>query len=139
MIEDDEELRELLNKKAKELSTPKAETSRDSLGGAKPVRVTDADFDTFIKSNGLCVIDFWAEWCGPCKYMEPIVEQLASELKGKVVFGKLNVDENPETTQRFQVMSIPTMIVFKNAEPAHVIVGAMPKNTLMNQLAPFID
>jgi thioredoxin 1 len=139
MIEDDDqELREILDKKAKELSIPKPEASKVPLSH-KPSQVTDADFDAFIKSNSLCVIDFWAEWCGPCKYMEPIVEQLASELKGKVVFGKLNVDENPETTQRFQVMSIPTMIVFKNSEPVHMIVGAMPKNTLLKELAPFMN
>jgi|BEDMetMinimDraft_1075159.scaffolds.fasta_scaffold01359_6 thioredoxin 1 len=141
-LEEDEELAKILARKAKQLASMKPEKpSAVSAVIDRPITVTDQTFDEFInsKSPPVKVVDFWAEWCGPCRYMEPVIEQLAKEWAGKVIFGKLNVDENPYTTQRFEVMSIPTMIVFKNGEPVHVIVGAMPKPALVKQLEPFID
>jgi thioredoxin 1 len=75
------------------------------------------------------VVDFWAPWCGPCRAVTPVIEELAKEYTGKVVVGKLNVDENPEVAGQFNVMSIPTVIVFKNGEPIKSIVGAQSKET----------
>ena len=100
------------------------------------VHTTDLDgknFDTFVK-KGICVVDFWAVWCGPCKISEPIFEALASEFKGRVGFGKVDVDKNYELAQRFRVMSIPTMIFFKNGEQVDRVIGALPKDVLKKKI-----
>ena len=93
----------------------------------KPVRVTDADFDETVKKHPLVLVDFWAEWCGPCRALAPAVEELHNEYAGKVFVGKLNVDENPQTAEGFQVFSIPTLIVMKNGKEVDRIVGCVPK------------
>lgn len=100
-----------------------------------PVDVTDADFAAFVKEHDLVVVDCWAPWCGPCRIVGPIVDQLAKEMAGKVVFGKLNTDENPAVAQAFGIMSIPTLLVFSRGRLVDRIVGAMPKP----QLAAFIQ
>jgi len=82
----------------------------------KALVLTDANFDETIKSDKPVLVDFWAEWCGPCKMIGPAVEELAGDYEGKAVIGKLNVDENPEVTARFGVRSIPTLLVFKNGQ-----------------------
>ncbi len=92
-----------------------------------PVDLTDADFDEFIRSHELVVVDFWADWCMPCRFMSPVVKELAKEMAGKVAFGKLNVDENPRTAARYGIMSIPTFLVFRNGKLVDALVGAMPK------------
>ena len=89
----------------------------------KYVELTDATFDTTI-SEGLTLVDFWAPWCGPCRAVAPIVDQLASEYEGKVTVAKVNVDDNQQTAIKFRVMSIPTMILFKDGQPVEVTVGA---------------
>ena len=76
-----------------------------------PLKLTDADFDEAIKKYNTIVIDCWAPWCGPCRMVAPVIEELAKEMQGKIVFGKLNVDENPVISTRYQIMSIPTMLV----------------------------
>ena len=83
------------------------------------------------------VIDFYSDMCGPCKMVGPIIEELAKEMQGKIVFGKLNVDENPVTSAKHQIMSIPTMLVFKNGELIDRFVGAMPKEELKQRLDSF--
>jgi thioredoxin 1 len=103
-----------------------------------PVHLSEAGFDEFISNHKLCVIDFWAEWCAPCRFLEPIVEELAREYAGKAAFGKLNVDDNPRIAERYEIMSIPTLLVFKDGQPVHTIVGAMPKGALIEQLRPFL-
>ena len=100
-----------------------------------PVDVTDADFAEFVQRHDLVVVDCWAPWCGPCRVVGPIVDQLAREMAGKVVFGKLNTDENPAVAQAFGIMSIPTMLVFSGGRLVDRIVGALPKP----QLAAFIQ
>jgi thioredoxin 1 len=103
-----------------------------------PIKITDADFDKIIQKHNIVVIDCWAPWCGPCRMVEPVVEELAKEMQGKILFGKLNVDENPVTPAKHQIMSIPTLLVFKNAKLVDRIVGAMPKEALVEQLSPHL-
>ena len=95
------------------------------------VAVTDADFETQIeKHDGLAVVDFWATWCGPCRLIAPILEQLASEYQGKAKVAKLDVDANVRTASRFNVRSIPTILFFKNGKLVDQVVGAVPKPQL---------
>ena len=89
--------------------------------------LTDADFDDFIKSNDKVIIDFWAEWCGPCRIAGPIFEDLSKDFEGKIEFAKLDTQSNPDTPGKFGVMSIPTFIIFKNGEQIGQLNGAMPK------------
>jgi thioredoxin 1 len=98
--------------------------------------ITDSSFDQVIKDNALILVDFWADWCGPCKRMNPILEELSSDTG--LLVGKLNVDENPEKTLEYSVQTIPTMVLFKDGNPAHTIVGAMPKHLLLKELAEWI-
>ena len=99
------------------------------------VEITNENFESVVLKNELPVlVDFWATWCGPCKMIGPIIEELSDELDGKVVFGKLNVDLQPELAMEFHVMSIPTLILFKNGEIAKTSVGFMPKNAIVETL-----
>ena len=102
-----------------------------------PLRVTDTDIDEHIKKYQTIVIDCWAPWCGPCRMVGPVIEDLAKEMQGKIVFGKLNVDENPQTSAKHQIMSIPTMLVFKNGELVDRLVGALPKDALKAKLETY--
>jgi len=95
-----------------------------------PLHLTDSNFDEAIKKYKVIVVDFWASWCMPCRMLAPAIESLAKKLQGRVVFGKLNVDESPGTPTKFGIMSIPTLIVFKDGEVAGTLVGAMPENVL---------
>ena len=99
------------------------------------VEITKDYFEEVVLKNDLPVlVDFWATWCGPCKMIGPIVEELSEELAGKAVFGKLNVDNQPELAMQFQVMSIPTLLLFKNGEIVNKKVGFMPKEKLAEML-----
>lgn len=101
----------------------------------KTIELNDANFDQIINSDKPVLVDFWAEWCGPCKMIGPVVEELAGDYEGKVVIGKLNVDENPAVTARFGVRSIPTLLVFKGGQIVDKQVGAVPKSVLSQKLA----
>ena len=102
---------------------------------AAPITVSDSNFEETLQKYDVVVVDFWAVWCMPCKMIAPHVETLAKKMAGNVVFGKLNVDENPRTATRYQVMSIPTLMVFKNGQPVKRIVGAVPQQHLEQQIA----
>jgi len=102
-----------------------------------PIKMSDADIDEHIKKYGRVVVDCWAPWCGPCRMIEPIIGELAKEMQGKIVFGRLNVDENQVTSSKYRIMSIPSLLVFKNGELADVIVGAMPKEILKSKLEQY--
>uniref|UniRef100_A0A7C5U3V3 Thioredoxin n=1 Tax=Caldiarchaeum subterraneum TaxID=311458 RepID=A0A7C5U3V3_CALS0 len=105
---------------------------------SEPVEVTDLDFDEFISKHRFVVVDFWAEWCAPCRAIAPVVKELAKQYAGKVVFGKLNVDENPRTASRFGIMGIPTLLFFKSGKVVDMVVGAVPKRTLEARIAHYI-
>lgn len=101
----------------------------------KVVKLTDATFDEVVNSaTEPVVVDFWADWCGPCKKIAPIIEELAEEKAGKVIMAKLDADANPETVLRFSVRSIPTLIVFRDGEVEKRVQGAMPKDRLVAEL-----
>lgn len=102
-----------------------------------PIQLMDADIDENIRKYPTIVIDCWAPWCGPCRMIGPIIEELAKEMQGKITFGKLNVDENPQTSMKYSIMSIPTMLVFKNSQLVDRIVGAMPKEMLLQKLKQY--
>ena len=117
-------IHELMN----EMSTPNIE---------KPIVVSDRNFDQTVKSYPLLVVDCWAAWCAPCRAIAPIVDEMAKEYSGKVVFGKLNVDENPETAQKYGVMAIPTLLIMKEGQEVDRIVGVLPKNQLEAKVSSY--
>ena len=98
--------------------------------------VTDSNFTEVIESSSLVLVDFWAEWCGPCKKVSPILDEISNETG--ILVGKLNIDENPEKTLEYGVASIPTMVLFKDGNPIHTIVGAKPKHLMMKELQEWI-
>ena len=102
---------------------------------AKPQEVTDGTWDaSVLKADKPVLVDFWAPWCGPCRMVAPIVEELANEYEGKVQFAKLNTDDNPLTAAKYGIRSIPTLLVFKGGEPVGQIVGFRPKSDLQKRL-----
>ena len=101
---------------------------------SKTLEITDANFEEVIKTDQPVLVDFWAEWCGPCKMIGPVVEELAGEYDGKAVVGKVNVDENPEISAKFGIRSIPTILFIKGGEIVDKQVGASPKTTLAEKL-----
>jgi thioredoxin 1 len=103
--------------------------------GAATKTVTDATFDAeVLRSDKPVLVDFWAEWCGPCKMVSPVLEEIAAENADKITVAKVNIDENPEIARRYQIMSIPTMSVFAAGEVVKSIVGAKPKAALLRDL-----
>jgi thioredoxin 1 len=107
--------------------------------GAATKTVTDATFDTDVLGSDVPVlVDFWAEWCGPCKMVAPVLEEIAAEHQGKITIAKVNIDENPEIARRYQIMSIPTMSVFSAGEVVKSIVGAKPKAALLRDLEGYL-
>ncbi|MEM0158359.1 MAG: thioredoxin [Thermoplasmataceae archaeon] len=104
-----------------------------------PVDLTDSTFISEISRDGVMVVDFWAPWCGPCRFVSPVVEELARDYAGKARFGKVNVDENPVISSRFDIRSIPTIMFFKNGKPVDVQIGAVPRQILEAKLRRLLN
>jgi thioredoxin 1 len=106
----------------------------------KPIEVTDANFKSEILESATPVlVDFWAEWCGPCKMIAPVVEQIATEFVGKLKVGKVDVDSNQQTAMQFGIRSIPTLLIFKNGKVVEQIVGAVPKQALTDKISKHLN
>lgn len=103
-----------------------------------PINITDGNFDSIIRKYPLVLIDFWAAWCHPCKMVEPIIEALAKENAGKLVCAKLNVDENPQTAAKFRIMSIPTLMLFKDGKHVDTLIGVVPKSRLDDRIKAYL-
>jgi len=102
---------------------------------AHPIEITDDNFnEEVVNADTPVLVDFWAEWCGPCKMIAPIVEELAEEFKGKIKFTKLDVDSNPLSSQNFGIRGIPTLLIFDGGQPVDQVVGAVPKSVLKKRL-----
>ncbi len=135
LVEKDKELERIKEKKMKEvLKVLEEKRKMDS----KVFHVTDSNFDEIVSKNPLALVDFWAEWCMPCRMIAPVIEELAKEYAGKIFVGKLNVDENPATAERFQVFSIPTLILMKEGREVERIVGCVPKSQIEACLKKYV-
>jgi len=133
--EEDRELKRIREKKLKELMELK---EKDHEMSAEPVHITDSNFNEIIGKYSLALIDCWAPWCGPCAALAPTIEELAKEYGGKMLVGKLNVDENPRTAERFQIFSIPTMLVMKSGREVDRIVGLVPQKHIEATLRKYL-
>lgn len=134
MNESDKELEEIRRKKLEELERKSG--GKKTIN--KPIQVTDRTFDQVIKTHPAVAIDFWSEWCPPCRFIAPIIEVLAKDYGGKVIFGKLNVDENLAIARRHGITSIPTLLFFKDGKLAGRIIGAVPREHIERELTKII-
>ena len=122
----DDELEAIKHKKLAELQK-EAATKAMMSSITEPLVLTDSNFESEVAKYPIMVVDFWAPWCGPCRMVSPIIEQLSREYSGRVAFGKVNVDENQRIAASFGIQSIPTLMIFKGSKAVDVIIGAMPK------------
>jgi thioredoxin 1 len=138
---EDEELERIRQKKLRQLMEKTTRTrkgTRKESAPNKPVELTDASFTGAVQNHSLVVVDCWAPWCGPCRYVSPIIEEIARDYAGKIFFGKLNVDENRMVATQYNIMSIPTLLVFKNGRLVDQIVGAMPRGMLEPKITRYL-
>lgn len=134
-----DELEEIKKKKMEQMKKDLAAPAKPSVELPDvPIKITDATIDAAASQYPIFILDCWAEWCGPCRSIGPIIEQLAKEMKGKVVFGKLNVDENMATANKYRISAIPTLMVFKDGKLIDKLVGAYPKPALTAKIQKFL-
>lgn len=133
-MKDDEEDKVIEEIKKKKMEEIMKDIDKKSEYPDKPVVVDEKNFDEFISKYPNVMIDCWAEWCGPCRMVAPVVDELAKEYQGKVVFGKLNTDENNRLAMKFGIMAIPTFLFFKDGKKVDMMVGAMPKEAFDQKL-----
>jgi len=138
LSEDDKELERIRLRKIEEIKRTLKQIRSESNLIKEPIEVTDVNFNEVVRSSSLVVVDCWAPWCAPCRMMAPIIDEMARDYAGKILFGKLNVDENPRVPAEYQIMSIPTFLVFKDGVLVDRIVGAMPRKILEQRLAKYI-
>ncbi|OUJ18376.1 Thioredoxin [Methanonatronarchaeum thermophilum] len=125
----DKDLDKIRKKKIKKL---KEKLEKENMNEGKPIEVTDENFEEVVSKNEMVIIDAWAEWCNPCKKLEPVIEELAEEYQDEIIFGKLNVDENGGVARKYGIMSIPTLLFFEDGELVNRTVGALPKQQLQS-------
>lgn len=135
-ISEDDELRRIKERKLRELM--KEFEEKKSLSG-HVIHITDSNFKEVVDKNPLVLVDFFADWCMPCRMMAPIIEEIAKEYAGRLLVGKLNVDENPATADRFQVYSIPTLIIIKAGREVDRIIGFVPKSQVEARLKKYLE
>jgi len=134
-----DELEEIRKKKMEKIMSEQNKPSMPTVEyPSKPVIVTDSTLDAALNQYPLLIVDCWAEWCGPCRMIGPIIEDLAKEMSGKAVFGKLNVDENMQTSNKYRISAIPTLLVFKDGKLLDKLVGAYPKATLAGKIQKYL-
>ena len=145
MLAEDEELKRIRLKKLREMFRRKAleeklksTKKQEKAVLNKPVDLTDATFKKAIQNHSLVVVDCWAPWCGPCRFLSPIIEEIARDYAGRIFFGKLNVDENPRVAMQYGIMSIPTLLIFKNGRLVDQIIGAMPRRMLEPRITRYL-
>jgi len=136
--EENDELEKIKRIKLQEMMKSVTEKKREKQALSKPIEVTDATFKEMIHRYPLMVIDCWAPWCAPCHMVAPVIEEMARDYAGRVLFGKLNVDENREVLMQYQIMGIPTLLVFKNGKLVDRIVGAMPRQNLEPKITRYL-
>jgi thioredoxin 1 len=136
--EEDKELERIKHEKLREMMKTASGKMQEKPSLDKPVAVTDATLKEVVNNHSLVVVDCWAPWCAPCNIVAPVVEQLAQDYAGKILFGKLNVDNNRRVATEYQIMSIPTLLVFKNGRLVDRIIGAMPKQMLEPKLIRYL-
>jgi len=133
---EDDELKRIKERKLRELMKEVKEKNRLS---EQIIHLTDSNFNDVVSKNRIVLVDFYADWCMPCRMMAPIVEELAKELAGKVLVGKINVDENPATADRFQVFSIPTIVIIKSGKEVDRIIGFVPKSQVEARIKKHLE
>jgi len=138
MTEEDNELLRIRHKKMQELLKGKSKAESQEGAVNKSIPVTDATFEESIQKYPLIVIDCWAPWCGPCRMVSPVLEEIARDYAGRIIIGKLNVDENQETAMKYRIMSIPAMLIFKNGKFIDQVIGAMPRQMLELKITKYL-
>jgi thioredoxin 1 len=130
---------ELENIRKKYISSVLKENSKKEEMKMEPVVLTDSTFDAEVKKDHILVVDFWATWCAPCRFLTPVIEELAKEYAGRISFGKVDVDENPNVSAKFDIRSIPTVMMFKDGKVADISIGAVPKQMLETKLKRLLN